>query len=347
MDEREIIAHLQQFFLGHDNRAQRHQFAGSLSKELNDLLLEFERHFIHEGIDSDVVNSLLSKYQLVSFKKEIKEIQTNFYLHVNELAGNNQNTSDHQELINAQNPSYAFLTDDTGFERELEIILKKRTEINEKVKEFEKQRVAAEEAAKDPGDNIRPIQARKRNLYKYISIAACLLVLVYFIWQPFNKSDRELFNTYITTQKPLPFSKQGEPNNEVRGNIEDAFVGLSEVEKDRASEAYALYQKRSYNVAAQALENIGISPSKGNQLLIILAISQLHIGDLENAGANLQAVLQQKDTTQHDDARFYLSLYYLKTHKRINARNLLKELTGKPGRYESESKTLIKTMRWF
>ena len=81
--------------------------------------------------------------------------------------------------------------------------------------------------------------------------------------------------------------------------------------------------------------------------MIALAISQLHIGELESAAANLQAILTQKDTTQHDDARFYLALYYLKTGKRTAAKELLKALAEKRGRYENESKTLLNTMRWF
>jgi hypothetical protein len=344
MDKREIIRHIRTFFLEHPNRAQRHQFAGSLSKELNDLLLDFEQHFISYGIDTDPVKQLLLKYQLHSFEKEIKAIQSSFYLQVYDQAENDlPQAEDHLALVNARNESYDFLTNETAFENQLESILKNREQLTERVKELEKKRVEAENGS-TPMAGYRP--RKKRNLYRYISIAAILL-LIFFTWQPFHKSDRELYSTYVATQKPLVFSKAGETNNEVRGNLEDALTGLTEVEKVKAGEAYTLYGNRSYTQAVTAFKEAGISATKGNQLLIALAISQLHAGELNNAAANLQSILTQQDTTQHDDARFYLALYHLKTGNRTAARALLKPLANKPGRYEKESNTLLNTMRWF
>jgi hypothetical protein len=355
MENLETLKVIEEFFLRKDSELTRHEYALMQSLNVREMLLEIENLFFTTGLDSDKILDFLERKDLIPVKNNISEIQKNFYLKVYSSAELLENFDDDERLVKAKNPSYEFLKNDERFEQELERALtyERKRRFKSKVSMLEEQRLKDDNELGD-GVDAMPIAAshieknrpRKSYLLWTSSLAAAVLIIV-MLWQPFHESNEELYSAYISKNITIASADLISGESGIRGDTEGLFLGLSEVEKRKASAALKLFQEEQYRKSASILNEINVSDRDSSQLLIFLAISQLKIGDIERARINLKAVSSSKNTVQHDDANFYLALYYLKTNNRQEAKRILLSLVANSKEYEEEAKYILQKLRWF
>ncbi len=179
---------------------------------------------------------------------------------------------------------------------------------------------------------------------------AAIIVLGFFIWQPTQSTNVELFAYYTKNINSLTLdnnileeeSKILEANE--RGG-DYTFKDYSKIESEYIFEALNAFRQGNYDKTKKVL--IELNPKEDSEILLYLAISQLNTHEVDLAISNLEFLKKIKDYKYSNDVSFHLAMGYIKKNKREEAKFLLKELTKTENKFTAQSKEILKQMRWF
>lgn len=163
----------------------------------------------------------------------------------------------------------------------------------------------------------------KMHWYHYAAAACVTLLVVAGIYLPFSKpSTDELF---AETFDPYP-------------NVFEPTLRSGEV--NERSEAFRAYEEGKYQRAVELFTKMQTGNSDPG-VLLLLGNANLALGKTEEAKQNFNDLI-----TQYDDldlqAKWFLSLCYLKNGETEQLRNLLKELGDTEISYATKAKELLK-----
>lgn len=162
------------------------------------------------------------------------------------------------------------------------------------------------------------------NYWKPLAAAAALAVLTatFLLWrQPMDSSA--LYAMYF---KPYP--NVFEPA--VRGTLE----------QNERAETFSAYEHGDYRQAAAGFRQM-LKSKEDPAILLLLGNANLMLGQPGEAKENF--ITLSKDFDELDlQAKWYLSLCYLKMAERDSARVLLEEIAGGDGSYKDKAKELLK-----
>jgi len=161
-----------------------------------------------------------------------------------------------------------------------------------------------------------------KNWYYYVAAAVVTLLIAVTFLLPSQQSSDELFASYFTTY-PNVF----EPT--VRG-------GNSATNR---AEAFQAYEQKDYQKAVAGFKNL-LKEKEEPGILLLLGNSNLMLGDAKQAQENFVTLINNHDELDLA-AKWYLSLSYLKSGDKENARKILRELGETDVSYASKAKELL------
>lgn len=163
---------------------------------------------------------------------------------------------------------------------------------------------------------------KPRRWYYYAAAAAVSILLVVSFLLPSNDSHDELFATYFTAYP----------------NLFEATMRGSSTSTKR-TEAFQAYENKEYEKAVVLFEEL-IQEQDDPEVLLLLGNANLILGDVEKAKENLITLINEFDNLDIP-AKWYLSLCYVKSGDKENARKLLSELGGRDISYAKRAKELL------
>lgn len=172
------------------------------------------------------------------------------------------------------------------------------------------------------GDQAHPYATGIKGWYYYAAAAVVALFLVITFLLPSQQSSEELFASYFTTY-PNVF----EPT--VRGN---------NLATER-TEAFQAYEQKDYQKAAIAFKEL-LRVKEEPGILLLLGNSNLMLGNAKEAQENFVTLINKYDDLDLQ-AKWYLSLSYLKSGDKENARKILRELGETEISYASKARELL------
>jgi hypothetical protein len=173
------------------------------------------------------------------------------------------------------------------------------------------------------GDQANPTSPRIKTWYYYAAAAVVtLLISVTFFLLPSQHTSEELFASYFTAYP----------------NIFEPTMRGSDVTTKR-TEAFQAYEQKDYQKAAE-LFAVLLAEEKDPEVLLLLGNSNLMLGHTPEAQQNFVTLIQDFDDLDIP-AKWYLSLSYLKSGDRENARKILEELGETEVSYASKAKELL------
>ena len=184
---------------------------------------------------------------------------------------------------------------------------------------------------------------------KYLATAA-ILVLAFFIWQPTQSSDNELFAYYSANLESLTKGNFSSLETEILNSNErgDDFIlnNYSKIETEKALSGLSYFKAGNYDRAKKIFTEL--NPKEHNsQILFFLALSQLNTNDIDASILNLEYLLIQPIFNYSDDVKFHLAMGYLKKGSRNKSKILLKELISSDSKIGEDANLILKEMRWF
>ncbi len=196
-------------------------------------------------------------------------------------------------------------------------------------------------------------RARSKDIsssYRWLYAVAAVLLIGFFIWQPTQKSNEELFNSYAGSQQVISkinFSELGNTENAVvtRGG-EYRLPGLTHNESESALEASNYIQQQEFYKAKNILEQLDPA-GKNAEVLFFLAFAQLNTGEIDLGVENLETLSQKTDYIFQEESQFQLALGYLAQDDKASAKKLLHKLEEDQGKYSGEASAILKDMKWF
>ena len=172
--------------------------------------------------------------------------------------------------------------------------------------------------------NKRSRPSFKTNWYYFAAAASvALVVAAWFMISMMNQSPAELYTAYFE-----PYPNTFQPT--LRG---DAPV-------DRKSEAFRAYDEGNYQRAATLFNEL-LKEDKDPGMLLLLGNANLVLDRNKEAMQNFSAVLTDFDELDMQ-AKWFLSLCYLKTGEVEKAQKLLRELGDTEIHYATRAKELLK-----
>ncbi len=148
-----------------------------------------------------------------------------------------------------------------------------------------------------------------------------LLVAVTFLL-PSQQTSDELFATYFTAYP----------------NVFEPTVRGTDVDTKR-TEAFQAYEQGDYQKASLLFTAL-LQEKKEPGVLFFLGNTNLMLGQVKQAEENFVTLIEEFDELDLQ-AKWYLSLSYLKSGDRENARKMLKELGETEISYASKAKELL------
>ena len=173
------------------------------------------------------------------------------------------------------------------------------------------------------GNHAHPTAAGIRTWYYYAAAAVVLLLLAVKVLLPSQQSSQELFTAYFS-----PYPNVFEPTT--RGA--DATT--------KRSEAFQAYEQKNYQQAATLFKAL-LAEKKEPEILFLLGNTNLMLDQTTEARENFATLINDFDDMDLQ-AKWFLSLSYLKSDDRENARKVLKELGETENSYASKAKELLK-----
>jgi TolA-binding protein len=163
--------------------------------------------------------------------------------------------------------------------------------------------------------------------YWYYAAAACItLLIVAGLYFPFSSPEPDkLYADYFK-----PYRNSFEPN------LRSDLAGVT----NENAEAFRAYDAGDYQRAAvlfTEMQKQGSDPV----VLLLLGNANLMIGKTEDAKQNFNDLIRQYDDLDIQ-AKWFLSLCYLKSGETVKARTLLKELGDTEISYATKAKELLK-----
>jgi TolA-binding protein len=160
--------------------------------------------------------------------------------------------------------------------------------------------------------------------YYYAAAASITLFLIIRVFLPFSKeTPAELYADYFS-----PYPNIFEPT--VRG----------QAESNKRTEAFQAYEQGDYEKAARMFKAL-LSEKQESAILFLLGNSNLMLGRIEEAKQNFDDVIKNFDDMDLQ-AKWFLSLSYLKNGEKKEAIDLLKELGETEISYATKAKELLK-----
>ena len=160
--------------------------------------------------------------------------------------------------------------------------------------------------------------------YYYAAAAVIgITVVVAVFMNSFKENPDQLFQAYFT-----PYPNMFEPS--LRSN--------QSIDSKRA-EAFQAYEQGNYQKAATLFADL-LKDNKDAGMLLLLGNSNLILGNLEEAKANFITLDQDFDDLDMQ-AKWFLSLCYLKSGETEKARAILKELGATEISYATKARELL------
>lgn len=160
--------------------------------------------------------------------------------------------------------------------------------------------------------------------YYYAAAAVIgITVVVAVFMNSFKENPDQLFQAYFT-----PYTNMFEP----------ALRSNEAIDSKRA-EAFQAYDQRDYQKAATLFTEL-LKDNKDAGMLLLLGNSNLVLGNLEEAKANFITLDQDFDDLDMQ-AKWYLSLCYLKIGETEKARAILRELGATEISYATKARELL------
>lgn len=172
------------------------------------------------------------------------------------------------------------------------------------------------------GNQSYPTASGIKTWYYYAAAAVVALLIAFAFLLPGGQSNDELFAAYFS-----PYPNIVEPT--VRGN---------DVATDRTA-AFQAYERKDFQAAATGFEEL-IDAKEEPGLLLLLGNSNLMLGNAKEAQENFITLINKYDDFDMQ-AKWFLSLSYLKSGDTENARKILKELGETEVSYASKAKELL------
>jgi len=197
--------------------------------------------------------------------------------------------------------------------------------------------------------NSETSKKRKYPYLRHIAIAA-VLVIGFFIWQPTQSTDKELFAYYSNNLKSYDSSNIEKLNKAISNSNERGedliLKNYSKLETEKALSGLSFYKAENYDRAKKIFTQL--NPKKRNkQILLFLAISQLNTNEVDSAVSNLEYLLFEPNFDFTNETKFHLAMGYLKKGDRKKTRILLKELILSDSEIGDKANLILKEMRWF
>lgn len=171
------------------------------------------------------------------------------------------------------------------------------------------------------GDQSFPLASGIKGWYYYAAAAVVALLVAVAFLLPGKENADELFAAYFT-----PYPNLVQPLT--RGN-----------ETTERPRAFQDYEQRNYQAAAEGFKEL-LEIKKEAGVLLLLGNSNLMLGKSEEAQENFITLIKNYDEFDLQ-AKWFLSLSYLKSGETENARKILKELGETEVSYASRAKELL------
>ena len=160
--------------------------------------------------------------------------------------------------------------------------------------------------------------------YYYAAAAVVgIMVVVAVFMNNFKNQPDELFQAYFT---PYP-------------NMFEATTRSNEADGSKRKDAYQAYDQGDYQKAATLFKDL-LKDNKEAGIVLLLGNSNLILGNVEEAKANFIALDNDFDELDMQ-AKWYLSLCYLKSGETEKARAILKELGDTEISYATKARELL------
>jgi tetratricopeptide (TPR) repeat protein len=172
------------------------------------------------------------------------------------------------------------------------------------------------------GDQSHPIAAGIKGWYYYAAAAMVALLIAVSFFLPGQEDTEQLFANYFT-----PYPNVVEPT--VRGN---------DFTTER-TKAFQAYERKEYQTAVTAFEEL-LRVKEEPGILLLVGNSNLMLGKSEEAQKNFITLINKYDDFDLQ-AKWYLSLSYLKSGDTESARKILRELGEMDVSYASKAKELL------
>ena len=199
---------------------------------------------------------------------------------------------------------------------------------------------------------LKTSESSEKSKYSYVNYlaVAAILIIGFFIWQPTQSTDKELFAYYSTNLQSITRNNFEKLNKEVLTSNErgEDFIlnNYSKVETDKALSGLSHYKDGNYDRAKKIFKELN-PKNRNKQILYFLAISQLNTNDVDSAISNLEYLIVQPNFNFINEAKFHLAIGYLKRGFRKKSKELLKELIKVDSEISKEANYILKQMRWF
>ena len=151
----------------------------------------------------------------------------------------------------------------------------------------------------------------------------------------------------------LPFLLQSRcffPANQHRTNCSRSTLLLIQTFSNRQlrgtdmttkrTEAFQAYEEKNYKASCPPLQRTAWQQKKESEILFLLGNTNLMLGQVTEAKENFVTLINDFDDMDLQ-AKWYLSLCYLKSDDRENARKMLRELGETEISYASKAKELL------
>jgi TolA-binding protein len=172
------------------------------------------------------------------------------------------------------------------------------------------------------GNHAQASFTRVKTWYYYAAAAVVMLLIAVKVLLPSHANTDELFAAYFT---PYP-------------NAFEPITRGSDIATKRA-EAFQAYEQKKYQEAAVLFKAL-VAEKKEPETLFLLGNTNLMLGEVAEATGNFTTLINDFDDLDLQ-AKWFLSLCYLKSGDRDNARNILKELGETENSYASKAKELL------
>ena len=172
------------------------------------------------------------------------------------------------------------------------------------------------------GDQSHPIASGIKGWYYYAAAAVVALLAVVAVLLPGKQNTDELFAAYFT---PYP-------------NVVEPLLRGNDLAEDRLKPFHD-YEGQDYQRAAAGFEAL-LDEKEEPGILLLLGNSNLMLGKSEEAQKNFITLIRNYDDFDLQ-AKWFLSLSYLKSGDTENARKILKELGETEVSYASRAKELL------
>ena len=170
----------------------------------------------------------------------------------------------------------------------------------------------------------RGMRSFKMN-WPYFAAAACVVLVVeaWFLIPMMNQSPQDLYAAYFE-----PYPNTFEPT--LRGDAPS----------DRRAEAFRAYEEQEYQKASTLFTEL-LKDNKDPGMLLLLGNSNLILDKNKHASENFSTLLTEFDELDIQ-AKWFLSLCYLKTGEVEKAQALHRELGDTEIQYATRAKELLK-----